>query len=125
MATQGGVLKRGESSPASKDDKRRVEECLVCLAPANGDDVFECMWCEGRQHSQCSKISADQCKVLSNIEKTLCFSFLIFLERLPFALQTHEYHSNIDSKLESIEENFFKVQSTNQKLSETFEKVDH
>jgi len=45
------------------------------------------------------------------------------LERLPFALHTHEYHSYIDSKLESIKENLSKVQSTNQKLSETFEKV--
>jgi len=46
------------------------------------------------------------------------------LERLPYALQTHNFQSFVDCKLESYESQLSEAQTTNQKLSETIEKVE-
>ena len=71
MASEPG-LKRPTSSPVSKEDKKLKDQCLVCQEPVN-DNVFECAWCEGRQHSQYTKISSEQCEVLSNVVSNIVF----------------------------------------------------
>jgi len=66
MTTDAGTKHPASSSPPSKDtntDKKQTDQCLVSLEPANGDDIFKCMWCKGRQHRLCSKISVDHCNV--------------------------------------------------------------
>jgi len=122
MADKGA--KRPASSPASKEDKKKIEQCLVCLEPAT-DDVFECMWCEGRLHRQCSKISIDQCNVLSNITaENVVFFCSTCVQRLPHALEAFDFQGFVDSRLESIENQLSEVHSTNQKLSEVVKKVE-
>ena len=81
MASEPG-LKRPASSPASKEDKKLKDQCLACQEPEN-DDVFECAWCEGRQHSQCTKISSEQCEVLNNVVSNIAFSAQPVLSSYP------------------------------------------
>jgi len=121
MATIIG--KRPASSPASKEDKKLKDQCLVCQEPAT-DDVFECVWCEGRQHSQCIKISSEQCNVLSNIVTNVVFFCSTCIKQLPHALQSYDYHGYVDSRLECIENQLSEVQSTSNKLSELVNKVE-
>ena len=101
MVTDPG-MKRPASSPANKEDKKMTDQCLVCLEPAT-DDVYECAWCEGHQHSQCTKISVDQCNVLSGLVKNIVFFCSTCLQSLPHALQSYDYHGFVDSRLESME----------------------
>ena len=101
MATDPGT-KCPASSPANKEDKKMTDQCLVCLEPAT-DDVFECSWCKGCQHSQCTEISVDQCNVLSSLVKNIVYFSSTYLQRFPHALQSYDYHGFVDSRLESME----------------------
>ena len=98
MATDTGS-KRLASSPANRDDKKaKGDNCLVCLKPAT-DDIFECIWCEGCQHRECTKISANQCHVLNNIVKNIVFFCTTCLQRLPYALQSCDHQVHVNSNV--------------------------
>ena len=123
MATDTS-LKRFANSPPNKEDKKaKGDECLVCWEPAT-DDIFECTWCEGRQHRQCTKISADQCHVLNNIVENIVFFCSTCLQRLPHALHNYDCQGFVDVKLEGVESQLSKVQSTNLELSKTIGRVE-
>ena len=122
MASEPG-LKHPASSPASKEDKKLKDHCLVCQKPAN-DNVFECAWCDGHQRSQCTKISSEQCEVLSNVVSNIVFFLSTCIKQLPHALQSYDYQGFVDSRLDSIENQLSEVQSTSVKLSELVNKVE-
>ena len=83
------VSKQVASSPANKEGgkKSKEEECVVCNEPAT-DDVLECIWCEGRQHAKCSKLSPDECSVIhvTAITQYCVFLFLVCI-CIPFCLE--------------------------------------
>ena len=39
-------------------------------------DILECIWCEGFQHRECTKISADVCNALSSVIDNIVFFVL-------------------------------------------------
>jgi len=88
-------LKFLASSPASKEEKKLKDQCLVCQELANAD-VFECAWCEGHQHSQCTKISSEQCEVLSDVVSNIVFFCSTCIKWLPHALQSYDYQGFVD-----------------------------
>jgi len=62
--------------------KNNPENCTICSEKAN-EDIFECCWCESRQHSSCVKISPDHCNVLNKVVSNVVFFCSTCLERLP------------------------------------------
>ena len=123
MATDSGSKRLANSLPSKEDKKAKEDECLICRKSAT-DDIFECIWCENRQHRQCTKISADQCHVLNNIVENIVFFCSSCLVRLPHALKNYDSQSFVDLKLEGVESQLSKVQSTNIELSKTIERVE-
>jgi len=116
-------LKRGATSPSSKDSKKREDECLICCKPAT-KDILECYWCEGRQHSACSKISEEQCKVLSEISSNVIFMCSGCLPTLPIAIKHYENEIFVDSRITAIEQSVTEIQCSERKLHESVEKVE-
>ena len=49
--------------------------CKVCSKPAM-EDILECIWYEGFQHRECTKISADVCNALSSVIDNIVFFIL-------------------------------------------------
>ena len=74
--TLAGNTKRLASSPPNKETKKTKDDlCITCSKPAT-EDVLECIWCEGRQHRRCTKISADVCNALTNVIDNIVFFVL-------------------------------------------------
>jgi len=48
------------------------ETCVACSEKAT-EDILECVWCDGRVHWTCTKISADQCVVLDSVASNIAF----------------------------------------------------
>ena len=66
---QAGNMKRlASSSPESDNKKAKDTLCKTYSKPAT-EDILECIWCEGFQHRECTKISADidVCNALSSV----------------------------------------------------------
>ena len=103
--------------------KNNPENCIVCSEKAT-DDVFECCWCESRQHSACAKISSDLSSMLNNIVGNIVFFCSTCLEKVPMALQFYEEQICVDSRLESVETKLSEVQSTEKKLSEAIKIIE-
>ena len=75
---QAGNTKRLASSSPEKDSKKAKDTlCKTCSKPAT-EDILECIWCEGFQHRECTKISADVCNALSSIIDNIVFFVLPF-----------------------------------------------
>ena len=113
-------IKRPRTESPSKNSP---ENCIVCSEKAT-EDVFECCWCESRQHSVCAKISPDQCSVLSNVVGNIVFFCLTCLEKVPMALLYFEEQVCVDTRLESVESKLQEVQSTEKKLSEAIKNIE-
>lgn len=114
-------MKRPRTESPSKNS---LENCVVCSKKAT-EDVFECGWCESRQHSECAKISQDHCNVLSKVVRNIVFFCTNCLEKVPAALQYYEDQVYVDSRLESVESKLSEVhQSTERKLSETIKTIE-
>ena len=64
--------------------KNNLENCTICSEKAT-EDIFECCWCESRQHSSCLKISPDQCNILNKVVSNVVF-FLFSKVALGFAI---------------------------------------
>ena len=65
--TQAGNTKRLASSSPEKNNKKAKDAlCKTCFKPAT-EDILECIWCEGFQHRECTKISVDVCNALSRV----------------------------------------------------------
>ena len=70
---QAGNTKRLVSSSPEKDNKKAKDAlCKACPKPAT-EDILECIWCEGFQHRECTKINADVCNALSSIIENIVF----------------------------------------------------
>lgn len=113
-------IKRPRTESPSKNS---LENCVVCSEKAT-EDVFECSWCESRQHSACAKISPDQCSVLSKVMGNIVFFCSTCLEKVPMALQYFEEQACVDTRLESVEIKLQEVQTTEKKLSEAINNID-
>jgi len=70
--------KRPLNSPAGKDSKKHKEtDCLVCSKPTVKD-----LNVTGVQHAECTKISKEQCKALSEVTSNVVYFCYICLETL-------------------------------------------
>ena len=73
---QAGNTKRLANSSPEKDNKKPKDALRkTCSRPAI-EDILECIWCEGFQHRECTKISADVCNALSSIIDNIVFFVL-------------------------------------------------
>ena len=73
---QAGNTKQLASSSPEKDNKKAKDAlCKTCSEPAM-QDILECIWCEGFQHRECTKISADVCNALSSVIDNIVFFVL-------------------------------------------------
>jgi len=117
--------KRPLNSPAGKDSKKRKEtDCLVCSKPTAKADVFECNWCEGLQHAECTNISKDQCEALSEVTSNVVFFCKTCLEALPVALKYFDNQALVESKITAVEKSVTEVQCSECKLHEAVHKVE-
>jgi len=85
------TLKWGDTSPPSKENKKaKKEDCVICFEKAS-DDILECVWCDGRMHAKCVKISEEQSAVLDNkIITNIMFFCNLCLQTLPTALKYYD-----------------------------------
>ena len=121
---QSGSAKRTASSPPKKENKKsKDDECVVCAKPAT-EDVLECVWCEGRQHRDCAKISVDVCNVLSSVVSNVVFFCTPCLQLLPVALKYYDCQSYIDSKVATIDKSLSEIQLSEKRLCELVNKVE-
>ena len=116
-------LKRVATSPPSKENKKTKEEdCVVCLEPAT-DDVLECIWCDGRVHAKCVKISEEQSSVLGNVTNIVFFCN-VCLHTLPTALKYYDDLSPMDSRITNVEKSIAEIQSTGNQLNTVSKEVE-
>ena len=115
--TSTGNAKRPASSPPEKYTKKVKDVfCRTCSKPAT-EDVLECIWCKGRQHRECTKISADVCNALSSvIDNIIVFFCSPCLQLLPVALKHYDTQSCIDSCVARIESSLSEIQKSERKL---------
>ena len=113
-------IKRPRTESPSKNTS---ENCIVCSKEAT-DDVFECYWCESRQHTACAKISPDRCNVLSNLVGNIVFFCSTCLENVPMAIQYFDEQVRVDLRLASVESKLSEVQSNEKKLSEAIKSIE-
>ena len=74
--TQAENTKRLASSSPEKDNKKAKDTlCKTYSIPAT-EDILECIWFEGFQHRECTKISADMCNALSSVIDNIVFFVL-------------------------------------------------
>ena len=71
-----GNAKRQASSPPKREIKKSKDDLCITCSKAATDDVLECVWCEGRQHRECTEISNDVCNALSNVVDNIVFFVL-------------------------------------------------
>jgi len=93
------------SSPANKEDKKAKGDCgtmpdvcVVCSEAATSD-VFECLWCEGIQHANCTNLSKEQCNAITNIPSPNIVFFCTIC--LPIVLKQFDNHTHIVTNTES------------------------
>ena len=118
-------MKRPATSPADKNGSKKTREtdCLICCESAS-ENVLECIWCEGRQHAQCSKISKEQCKALSEVSNNIVFFCDTCLQALHTALKYYDNQAYVESKITTIEKSVTEVQCCERKLNDTVNKVE-
>ena len=76
IQTQAESMKQLASSSPENDNKKAKDAlCKTCSKPAT-EDILECIWCEGFQPMECTKISADVCNALSSIIDNIVFFVL-------------------------------------------------
>ena len=62
----------------------------------DGDDVFECYWCERVQHWTCLQISSDQYSALSHVSSNICS----LPKKLPNALSHYDGNDDVCSTVD-------------------------
>ena len=67
------------------------ETCVACSEKAT-EDILECVWCDGRVHRTCTKISADQCVVLNSVASDIAFFYNSCVSKLPAGLDSYDNH---------------------------------
>ena len=122
--TTAGSTKRLASSPPEKDNKKVKDIlCRACSKPAM-EDVLECIWCEGCQHRECTKISADLCNALSSVVDNIVFFFSPCLQILPVALKYYDTQSYVESNITCIESSLLEIQKYETKICDLIKKVE-
>ena len=115
-------FKQGANSPPDKENKKHKEEdCLICSEVAT-EDVLECVWCDGRVHSKCVKMSEEQIILLGNVRNVVFFCN-ICLNTLPIALKYFEDLSPMDSHITTLEKSITDIQSTGNQVSKQNQEV--
>ena len=74
---------------------------------------MECIWCEGFQHRECTKISADVCNALSSIIDNIVFFVLPVYNYFQLHYDTQ---SNVDSNIVHIESSLLEIQKSEKNL---------
>ena len=122
--TIAGSVKRLASSPPEKDNKKAKDVlCKICSEPAT-KDILECIWCEGRQHRRCTKISADVCNALSSVIHNIVFFCSPCLQILPVALKHYDTQSYVDSNFTCIESSLLEIQKSETKIYDFVNKFE-
>ena len=67
------------ASLSPEKDNKKAKDALykTCSKPAT-EGILECIWCEGFQHRERTKISADVCNALSSAIDNIVFLFFLF-----------------------------------------------
>ena len=121
--TQAGNRKRLASSSLEKDNKKAKDALCSCSKPAT-EDILECIWCEGFQHRECTKISADVRNALSSVIDNIVFFCSSCLQLLPVALKYYNTQSNVDSNVARIESSLLEIQKSEKNLCDLFKQFD-
>ena len=118
-------IKRPAGSPANKEEiKKTREQCVICSEFATAD-IFECLWCEGRQHASCTMISSDQCKAIANLSTpNVVFFCSSCIQMVPAALKSYDSQSFFDSKVSILEKSMSKIQETESNLHKFVKDVE-
>ena len=98
------ILRTQSQSP----NKLESPSCVSCKkAIQEGEDSFECVWCEKIQHRTCLQISSDQYSALSDISSNILFFCSLCLSRLPSALSAYDGFndacSTVEKSIKSVE----------------------
>ena len=114
---QTGNTKQLASSSPEKDNKKAKDAlCKTCSKPVS-EDVLECIWCEGFQHRECTKVSADVCNALSSVNDNIVFFVLfLFTTTSTVALKCYDTQSNVDSNVALIESFLLGIQKSEKNL---------
>ena len=114
--------------PTRSDKKTRGDSGGVCQVCAESftEDIFECNWCEEVQHASCTKLSSEQCNVLSNVTiANIVFFCTPCLQQLPTALKQHDTQVYVDSKFTTLEtESLTEIQQAEKKLSDSVRSIE-
>ena len=73
---QAGNSKRLASSSPEKDNKKGKDALYKTYSKPATEDILECIWYEGFQHRECTKLSADVCNALSSVIDNIVFFVL-------------------------------------------------
>lgn len=117
MSGQNGPgQKRSATSPPCKESKKPKEgDCVICCEAAT-DDVLECVWCDGRVHAKCVKMSEEQSIIIGNANNIVFFCNAC-LNTLPLALKCYDDWASISSRITIVEESFIELQKTGNQLT--------
>ena len=63
--------------------------------------MFKCSWCEGIQHTNCTKLSKEQCNAIKDITSPNIVFCITCLRVLPITLKQFDDHAHIASNTES------------------------
>ena len=81
------AVKRPRSHSQSPNKTDTANVCVTCKEPVhNGDEIFECVWCESMQHRTCLQISAPQFTAMADVSNNILFFCSQCLYKLPNAL---------------------------------------
>ena len=97
---------------------------MVCSEPATAD-IFECLWCEGRQHASCSKLSTDECNAIANISTpNIVFFCSSCIQVVPVALRHYDNQVLVESRITAVETSVIEIQCSERKLHESVKSVE-
>ena len=81
---------------------------------------MESIWCEGCQHRECTKISADVCNALS----TILYFCSSCLQLLPVALKYYDTQLNVDSNIACIESSLLEIKKSEKNLCDLVQQFE-
>ena len=97
---------------------------MVCSEPATAD-IFECLWCEGRQHASCSKLSTDECNAIANISTpNIVFFCSSCIQVVPVALRHYDNQVLVESRITAVKTSVTEIQCSERKLHESVKSVE-
>ena len=87
--------------------------------------TFECLWCEGRQHASCSKLSTDEFNAIANLSTpNIVFFCSSCIQVVPVALRHYDNQVLVESRITAVETFVIEIQCSERKLHETVKSVE-